>query len=85
MQTHARVVVVGGGVGGLSALYHLCREGWTDVVRPRAGDAGGPRAMPIARRTADSQRTRRSEVGNSEGPEVAPGATMRPVEARRPA
>ncbi|SMC12641.1 GcvT family protein [Roseovarius aestuarii] len=32
MQSHARVVVVGGGVGGLSALYHLTQEGWTDVV-----------------------------------------------------
>ncbi len=32
MQDHARVVVVGGGVGGLSALYHLCQESWTDAV-----------------------------------------------------
>ncbi len=32
MQTSARVVVVGGGIGGLSALYHLTQEGWTDVV-----------------------------------------------------
>ena len=32
MQNHARVVVIGGGVGGLSALYHLCQEGWSDVV-----------------------------------------------------
>ncbi len=32
MKTHARVVVVGGGIGGLSALYHLTQEGWTDAV-----------------------------------------------------
>ncbi|MFV2034974.1 MAG: NAD(P)/FAD-dependent oxidoreductase, partial [Halocynthiibacter sp.] len=32
MQSHARVVVVGGGIGGLSALYHLGQEGWTDTV-----------------------------------------------------
>ncbi len=32
MKSHARVVVVGGGIGGLSALYHLTLEGWTDVV-----------------------------------------------------
>ncbi len=32
MQNHARVVVVGGGIGGLSALYHLTKEGWNDVV-----------------------------------------------------
>ncbi|MDE0713256.1 MAG: FAD-binding oxidoreductase, partial [Gammaproteobacteria bacterium] len=32
MKTHARVVVIGGGIGGVSVLYHLTREGWTDVV-----------------------------------------------------
>ena len=32
MQTHARVVVIGGGIGGLSTLYHLTQEGWTDIV-----------------------------------------------------
>ncbi|MEM6985351.1 MAG: FAD-dependent oxidoreductase [Pseudomonadota bacterium] len=32
MQSHARVVVIGGGIGGLSTLYHLCQEGWTDAV-----------------------------------------------------
>ncbi len=32
MKTHARVVVIGGGVVGVSALYHLARKGWSDVV-----------------------------------------------------
>ncbi len=32
MKTHARVVVVGGGVTGCSVLYHLVRKGWSDVV-----------------------------------------------------
>jgi dimethylglycine dehydrogenase len=32
MKTHARVVVIGGGVNGVSALYHLARKGWSDVV-----------------------------------------------------
>ncbi len=32
MKSHARVVVVGGGVVGCSVLYHLAKMGWTDVV-----------------------------------------------------
>jgi dimethylglycine dehydrogenase len=32
MRTHARVVVIGGGVVGVSTLYHLTRKGWSDVV-----------------------------------------------------
>lgn len=32
MQSHARVVIIGGGVGGLSALYHLTQEGWSELV-----------------------------------------------------
>ncbi len=30
--TTARVVVIGGGVVGVSVLYHLAKEGWTDCV-----------------------------------------------------
>jgi len=32
MKKNARVVVVGGGVVGVSTLYHLAKKGWTDVV-----------------------------------------------------
>lgn len=32
MNSHARVVVIGGGVVGVSTLYHLARMGWSDVV-----------------------------------------------------
>ena len=32
MKTHARVAVIGGGVVGVSVLYHLAKAGWTDVV-----------------------------------------------------
>ena len=32
MKSSARVVVIGGGVVGASVLYHLTKEGWTDVV-----------------------------------------------------
>lgn len=30
--TQARVVIIGGGAVGTSALYHLCKAGWTDCV-----------------------------------------------------
>ncbi len=32
MKNSARVVVIGGGVVGVSTLYHLARKGWTDCV-----------------------------------------------------
>ncbi len=32
MQSHARAVVIGGGVVGVSTLYHLAKLGWTDSV-----------------------------------------------------
>ena len=32
MNRHYRVLVIGGGVVGCNVLYHLTREGWSDVV-----------------------------------------------------
>jgi len=32
LPSHARVVVIGGGIVGVSVAYHLARRGWTDVV-----------------------------------------------------
>src|SRR5215470_8286137 len=32
MKSRTRVVVIGGGVVGCSALYHLTRLGWSDVA-----------------------------------------------------
>ena len=32
LPSHAKVVIVGGGVMGCGLLYHLAHEGWTDVV-----------------------------------------------------
>ena len=32
MKTHAKVVVIGGGVVGASVLYHLTKAGWSDVL-----------------------------------------------------
>src|ERR1700704_97578 len=32
VKSHSRVVVIGGGVVGVSTLYHLALKGWTDAV-----------------------------------------------------
>jgi dimethylglycine dehydrogenase len=32
MKSSARVVVIGGGVVGCSVLYHLAKNGWSDVM-----------------------------------------------------
>ena len=32
IQSHAKLVIIGGGIMGVSLLYHLTKEGWTDVV-----------------------------------------------------
>ena len=32
MKSHARVVIIGGGVVGVSTLYHLAKKGWQDCV-----------------------------------------------------
>ena len=32
MKTHVRVAVIGGGVVGVSTLYHLTKKGWSDVA-----------------------------------------------------
>ncbi|MBX6323902.1 MAG: GcvT family protein [Rhodospirillaceae bacterium] len=32
LPAHARVVVIGGGVAGCSALYHLALKGWNDLL-----------------------------------------------------
>ena len=32
MNSHARVVIVGGGIVGVSTLYHLTRLGWSDCM-----------------------------------------------------
>ncbi|HXP74891.1 MAG TPA: FAD-dependent oxidoreductase, partial [Stellaceae bacterium] len=38
MKSHARVVIVGGGVMGVGLLYHLALEGWTDAVLVEKGE-----------------------------------------------
>lgn len=38
MKSHARVVVIGGGIMGAGLLYHLAKEGWTDVMLVEKGE-----------------------------------------------
>ena len=38
MKTHARVVIIGGGAMGVSLLYHLTKEGWSDLVLVEKGE-----------------------------------------------
>lgn len=38
LPTQARVVIIGGGVGGCSIAYHLTKMGWTDVVVLERGE-----------------------------------------------
>jgi len=83
LRTHARAVVIGGGVGGASILYWLTRLGWTDVVlveRARltsgstfhsAGLVGQLRgSLSLTRmmmHSVDLYRTLRDEVGMETG------------------
>jgi dimethylglycine dehydrogenase len=38
MKSHARVVIVGGGVMGAGLLYHLALEGWSDIMLVEKGE-----------------------------------------------
>jgi len=38
MKTQARVVIIGGGSLGINLMYHLCEEGWNDVVLVEKGE-----------------------------------------------
>ncbi len=38
MKSHARVVIIGGGVMGVGLLYHLALEGWNDIVLIEKGE-----------------------------------------------
>ena len=43
LQSHARVVIIGGGSLGVNLMYHLTEEGWTDVVMIKKGNSlAGP-------------------------------------------
>jgi len=38
IQSHAKLVIVGGGILGVSLLYHLTKEGWKDLVLIEKGE-----------------------------------------------
>ena len=38
MKSHARVAIIGGGIMGVSLLYHLAKEGWKDLVLIEKGE-----------------------------------------------
>ena len=38
LPSHARVVIIGGGIIGVGLLYHLALEGWTDIVLLEKGE-----------------------------------------------
>ena len=38
MKSHARVVIIGGGIMGVGLLYHLALEGWSDIVLVEKGE-----------------------------------------------
>ncbi len=38
IQSHTKLVIVGGGILGVSLLYHLTKEGWKDIVLIEKGE-----------------------------------------------
>src|ERR1700688_2052075 len=48
MRTHARAVVIGGGVGGSAILYWLARLGWDDIVLVERSRAPSGSTFPSA-------------------------------------
>ena len=54
MKSKAKVVVVGGGVVGVSALYHLAKKGLSDVVLVEEGLQDDAVEEPFERSDADA-------------------------------
>ena len=79
--TTARVVIIGGGVVGTSALYHLAKAGWKDCVLLEKNEltagstwhaagnvpnfAGSWAVMNMQRYSAEMYRTLGEDVGHS--------------------
>lgn len=98
MKSHARVVVVGGGVVGASVLYHLARFGWTDVVLLERDEltsgstwhaAGGmhtingdPNVAKLQKYTIELYREIEELSGQATGVHITGGVLLAATEAR---
>ncbi len=38
IKSHTKVAIIGGGIMGVSLLYHLAKEGWKDLVLIEKGE-----------------------------------------------
>ena len=98
MKTHARVVVIGGGVVGCSVLYHLAKRGWTDLVLLERDEltsgstwhaAGGmhtingdPNVARLQKYTIDLYREIEELSGQSTGLHITGGVMLAATEER---
>ncbi len=98
MKSHAKVVVIGGGVVGCSVLYHLAREGWTDALLLERSEltsgstwhaAGGmhtingdPNVAKLQKYTIDLYREIEELSGQATGVHLTGGVMLAATEAR---
>ncbi len=98
MKTHAKVVVIGGGVVGCSVLYHLARAGWTDSVLVERSEltsgstwhaAGGmhtingdPNVAKLQQYTIDLYKEIEELSGQATGVHLTGGVMLAATEAR---
>ncbi len=98
MKSHAKAVVIGGGVVGCSVLYHLAREGWTDAVLLERSEltsgstwhaAGGmhtingdPNVAKLQKYTIDLYKEIEELSGQATGVHLTGGVMLAATEAR---
>lgn len=98
MKSHAKVVVIGGGVVGCSVLYHLTKFGWTDVVLIERAEltsgstwhaAGGmhtingdPNVAKLQKYTVDLYKEIEAQSGQDIGLHMTGGVMLAATEAR---
>ena len=99
LPSHARVVIIGGGVSGCSVAYHLAKAGWTDIVLLERkqltsgttwhaagliGQLRGSRNMTrLARYSADLYVKLEAETGIATGMQQTGSISVALTEARR--